>query len=161
MAETSELPDSVHDGLRGWAKGVYPLEAATELLIRSGFADPSLPWVFRCDTDSDPERAHWHGIDFERIPELLGGMSGGERRFLLIAASIGSGSVEVNLHESFSGLDRDRVDLILAALAHAAGTHEGRLVVVDGDAGTLSFGEAYESLHPWPGTKTAVPDNRY
>lgn len=134
---------AVHDALREWAKGIYSLEAATELLIRLGWADPSLPWVVEAD-----EGRYW--LDFARIPDLIGAKSGGEQRFLLVAASIGAESVQVSLNECLSGLDRDTVDLILAALAHTAGTHEGNAVVIDEDAGTLSVVEPYQSLHPWP-----------
>ncbi|MCB0912482.1 MAG: hypothetical protein KDB60_12785 [Propionibacteriaceae bacterium] len=41
-------PDVVADGLRAWARGIYPLEAAVELLIRScggRFASSGMPWV--------------------------------------------------------------------------------------------------------------------
>jgi hypothetical protein len=54
------------------------LGAATELLIRTGFAGNGRPWV-RFD---ELARRSW--IAFDEIPDLIGGMSGGERRLLLL-----------------------------------------------------------------------------
>lgn len=155
-------PDAarVHDGLRAWAKGLYPLEAATELLIRGGFAQASQPWVKPCDTDW-PDREHWHWIDFAAIPDHVGTASGGERRFLLFAASLSDvvDLGEQRIGDLVSGVDRSKVDLILAAIAHAAGTHEHsvmRSVTVQGSQGPFvarmpdpSAGYA-PPLHPWP-----------
>lgn len=143
--------DTPAEGLRAWARGMYPLEAATELLIRAGFAQTWRPWVFRCEPPAD--RDHRYGIDFESIPGHIGAMSGGERRLLRLAATIGADDVEISLSECITGLDRKHVDLFLAAIAHAAGTHEGSPMLVDHDTGTAAFGDAYESLHPWPATE--------
>lgn len=46
------------------------------------------------------------------------------------------------------GLDRDVLDLVLAAIAHAAGSHQDSVIPGDGDDGVLSF-ERAKSLHPW------------
>lgn len=138
------VADTPVNDLRDWAKGLYPLEAATELLIRDGFAQTWRPWVRRRDD-------HGWWIDFESVPDLIGGASGGERRFLLLAASLGApGTVQVPLEDVVSGLDRARVDLILAAIAHAAGTHEGSRIVYDADGKPRGYEPVAESLHPWP-----------
>lgn len=107
------------DQLRAWARGMDPLAAATELLIRAGFAQEWRPWV-RWDDDGS---RYW--VDFEHIPDLIGGMSGGEQRLLMIAASIGdrSGSATISLENELPGIDRDRFELVLAAVAHAGGFH--------------------------------------
>jgi hypothetical protein len=108
-----------HTQLRAWANGIYGMEAATELLIRGfdgRFADPSCPWIHPTSSG--------HSIDFESIPELSGALSGGEQRFLKIAAALDGGEVTVNLGRALAGLDRRHVHLILAAVAHAAGTHQ-------------------------------------
>lgn len=131
------------EGLRAWAKGIYPLEAATELLIRAGYAQAGRPWVKSEDDD-------WYWIEFEAIPENVGYMSGGERRLLMLAASIGSGNVTVSLSENLTGVDRNMITLVLAAVAHAAGTHEGRPAIIDRETHTFSFGEPYAALYPWP-----------
>lgn len=150
-------------GLREWAQGLYPTEAATELLIRAGKAQPWRPWVFDCE-NTDPDRAHWHGIDFQAIPEHVSGMSGGERRLMLIAAAIGSHEVEVNLNDALPGLDRTNMTLVLAAMAHANGSHEHsvtRMVPMefnDGHGGTVTLPTQVPvpdagyapPLFPWP-----------
>lgn len=128
--------------LRAWAKGSYDQEAATELLIRAfggRFASPGLAWMGVRD-DGGP----W--IDFNAIPDGIGGLSGGEKRFLLLAASLG-GQVEINLGDVLS-LDRDLLKLVLAAVAHAAGSHEGVEITETAD-GRPTF-ERVGTLYPWP-----------
>lgn len=114
------------ESLRAWAKGVHPIEAGTELLIRGHFAQARRPWV-NWDSESG---LYW--IDFEHIPELMDAVSGGEGRFLRIAASIGA-DVPVILGDEIPGLDRRNLALVLSALAHANGAHEtGRSFDADG-----------------------------
>ena len=129
--------------LREWSKGIYSLEAATELLIRFAggrFLDRGWPWV-RFEGDR-----LW--IDFEAISsDNLGGLSGGERRVLNIIASLG-GAAPVNLSDSMSGLDRNRIDLVLAAIAHANGSHESATLLFGDGQTYTAVKEA--SLHPWP-----------
>ncbi len=146
--KTNTTPDVTLAGeLRSWAQGLYPLEAATELLIRSGYAQSWRPWV------RDREYGgHW--IDFESIPAHTGGMSGGERRLLLLAATLSDVvGAPFSLGDLVSGLDRDKVDLILAAVAHAAGTHEGSRFVYDDDGKPVGVEPITSSLHPWPVTR--------
>lgn len=102
------------EALRGWARGMNTLVAATELLIRTGFAGNERPWV-RYD-----ELAHRPWIDFDSIPELIGGMSGGEQRLLQIVASLG-GTSPIILGDVVAGLDRKIAELVSVAIAHAAG----------------------------------------
>jgi hypothetical protein len=108
--------------LRDWARGLLPLTAATELLIRGGWAQTWRPWVLERDGGG------WW-IDFEAIADHIGALSGGERRFLLLAKSLGAYGELVGLEDTISGLDHDKVNLVLAALAAAAGA---------------------DHLHPWP-----------
>ena len=134
--------DEAHEQLRAWARGVYPSEAATELLIRAfngRFAEPGWPWIHSTAQD------HW--IDFSTIPEQIAGLSGGEQRFLRIAASIGSTDATVNLGDCLTGLDRPRLQLVLAAIAHAAGSHEHHEITRHPD-GTLAL-TTPGSAHPW------------
>jgi hypothetical protein len=128
--------------LRAWAKGSYPAEAAVELLLRAfngRFAGSGHAWV-----RTDDRGRHW--IDFEAVPEHIGGLSGGEKRFLGLVASMG-GTEPVVLGDVLSGLDRDVVDLILAAVAHSTGSHEG--VVITHHDDTVSMSRP-GSLYPWP-----------
>lgn len=127
------------DQLRAWAKGMYPCEAATELLIRTGWARPGLPWVKR---DNRP----W--IDFDAIPDAIGAYSGGEQRILRIAASIGGDESTVILGDDVSGLDREHLDLVLAAIAHAGGSHEhSRFDIGEDDQVRI---RRFDTLHRWP-----------
>jgi hypothetical protein len=145
------------DDLRAWARGMYTTEAATELLLRGfggKFAAPGNPWVH---TSAEP---HGSGqvrawIDFAAIPEEVGPLSGGERRFLMLAASLAE-DVPVVLGDLVSGLDRENLDLVLAAIAHAGGSHQHSDIRIHDD-GSMTRGKGYlDSLHPWPRTLHAV-----
>lgn len=108
----------LHAALRAWARGMYPLEAATELLIRTGFARPGHPWVQREPSGgTDPDR-HW--IDFAAIPEHIGAMSSGEQRLLMFAASLSDAidAPKVLLADVVS-VDQDRLHLMAAAITRA------------------------------------------
>lgn len=76
-----------------------------------------------------------HFIDFAAITQHIGAYSGGEQRFLRLAASLGGGE-EVQLSEVVWGLDRELVDLVLAGIARAAGTHEGSVASYDDQEGS-------------------------
>lgn len=132
------------DKLRAWAKGGNTFEAGTELLIRASggrFARPDQPWIH-----SDEEQGiSW--IDFASIPFLVGGLSLEEQGLVIVAASI-AGDVPVVLGVVLPGLDRKMLQLVLAALSHAAGGHEYSDLVDNAD-GTLSF-MPLPSLYPWP-----------
>lgn len=110
-----------HEALRRWAKGLYPLEAGVELLIRGcggRFANLGQPWVQQGD---DPG---WWWIDVEQMTEdNYGALSGGETRLLRIAASL-LGGPPVDLSRNLAGLDREHLQLVLAAIAHANGSNE-------------------------------------
>lgn len=140
--------------LRAWAKGNFPQEAGVELLIRAfagRFASPGYAWVQK---GTDPG---WWWVDVEQMTEDdFGGVSGGEARLLRVAASL-LGGAPVNLYENIAGLDREHVQLVLAAIAHASGSHQhsggpvpdpnGKLVTTDGIR--MSFTKL-GTLFPWP-----------
>lgn len=105
--------------LRAWAQGDYPTEAAVELLIRAKggrFARESQPWIERPRPSSS-----LCCVDWDRLHDELGVFSGGERRFLNIALSMGTSKYPVDLSNDLSGLDDELLLLVLAATAHAAG----------------------------------------
>jgi len=134
--------DEAHEQLRVWASGSYPLEAATELLIRSfqgRFVKPGWPWMH--------PTVHGQWIDFAAIPEQIGGLSGGEQRLVRIASSIGCPDATVNLGDCLSGVDRPTLHLVLAAVAHAAGSHRHREVTTNPN-GTITL-TTPGSPHPW------------
>lgn len=137
-------------GLRSWARGVYAVEAAVEVLARYAggrFARPGWPWVV---TDASPAGSgYWLDAD-ALAPVEVAGFSGGERRLLAVVGSL-AGGAPVDLSEALPGLDRASVALVLAAIAHAAGTHEHRGdLSIDPATGGLVWGPALGSLHPWP-----------
>ncbi|MGX5717547.1 ATP-binding cassette domain-containing protein [Arthrobacter sp. MAHUQ-56] len=145
------------DDLRAWARGMYTTEAATELLLKAfggKFAAPGNPWVHTSIEPEGPNQVRaW--IDFAAIPEEVGPLSGGERRFLMLAASLAE-DVPVVLGDLVSGLDRENLDLVLAAIAHAGGSHQHSDIRFNED-GSMSLGKGYlDSLHPWPRTLRAV-----
>ena len=105
--------------LRAWAKGDYPTEAAVELLIAAKggrFARETQPWIERPWPSSS-----LCCVDWDRLHDELGVFSGGERRFLNIAVSMGTSKHPVDLSNDLSGLDDELLLLVLAATAHAAG----------------------------------------
>ena len=120
--------------LRDWANGQLTCEAATELLIRTGLAEQGLPWV---------EPDGW--IDFEKIADNVGTLSGEQQRILRIAASI-FGAQEITLGDHITGIDRIHLELVLAAIAHAHGEASD---IVTHPGGGVSFGKLGQAF-PWP-----------
>lgn len=105
------------DSLRAWARGSYRCEAAVELVIRAvGGRLLHGPWVHT--------RQGGEGWYLDATPMLDAGyLSGGELRVLLVVASLLSWQCPVDLGDVCS-VDRDALRLVLAALAHAGGSHE-------------------------------------
>ena len=134
------------EALRAWAAGSYADSAAVELLALAFgvcFARSGHPWI-----GTDAAGRTWLDGDALRAAS---GLSGGERRVLaLVAALIDEQAVEIV--DVASGLDRHHLDLVLAALAHAGGSHEHTAVVLDPD-GTAHLSTP-GSLHPWPTAET-------
>lgn len=106
----------VSEAFRRWAKGLYPLEAGVELLVQAfdgRFANSSQPWV------QQGVAPGWWWIDAEQMTEdNYGALSGGETRLLRIAASL-LGGPPVDLSSNLAGLDGQRLQLVLNAIAHA------------------------------------------
>lgn len=102
--------------MHAWARGTCADEAGVELLVASGLAERhALASAWRGDT-----------LDIEALRAAGGVMSGGERRILAIALSLLSGAgrpeeLAVDLPEVLANLDRRSLDLVLVAIAHAAG----------------------------------------
>ena len=119
----------VIDGLRRWARGEYAEEAAVELLVRafgSRYASIGYRWVRACD------RPGWFWLDGERLSNATS-VPGSVRAVLAVAGSLVSGAPLADLDSLLVGLDRPNLELILAALAHAAGSHEQIDAHVEGD----------------------------
>lgn len=127
---------------------MYTTEAAVELLIRGfngRFAAAGNPWII-----DNENGGHW--VNFQTLPEHTGALSSGERAYLHIAASIGLGGSDgptVNLSDAIASLGREQLDLVLAGLTHANGSHSHNDVAVDHVTGGGAI-IRFDSLHPWP-----------
>jgi hypothetical protein len=127
--------------LRAWAAGSYPDMAAVELLARAfgrRFATPGRPWIV------DDDGGVW--LDGTALRSAAA-LSGGERRVLRLVAALVDAE-PVDIVDVVTGLDRHHLDLVLAALAHAGGSHEHTTVTHDPD-GTVHWARP-GPLHPWP-----------
>lgn len=124
------------ENARDWARGNYPTEAGVELLARSGLLYERAPWLRE------------GRVDVETLLDESGVLSGGEQRIVRIAASL-LGGPPVNLADNLPGLDRRGVNLVLAALAHAAGSHEGSELVYEDDGAFVGL-RPVGTLHAWP-----------
>lgn len=127
--------------LRQWAAGLLPAQAAVELVLRAfggRFADPGLPWV-RLDGD-----VTW--LDPDSLRDHAAVLSGGERRLLFVVASL-LDEGPLDIVDVVTGLDRANLQLVLAALAHASGSHTA--TVVEHVDGTVRFSTP-GPLIPWP-----------
>ena len=124
---TGTSPSQLDDALRACARGIHPLEAGTSLLIDCG------SWLHRedftsrfitVDTSISDGVTLMASTDWEAaITALNAGelpSSSGERRILLLAASI-AGGIPVSLHDTLPGIDHRNASLVIKAIAHATG----------------------------------------
>jgi hypothetical protein len=124
---TTLNPRRLGNALHAGARGIHPLEAGTSLLIDCG------SWLHRNDFTSrfittgssiSDGVTLFASIDWETaVTALHAGelsTSGGERRMLLLAASIASGT-PVSLNDALPGIDRRNASLVVRAIAHATG----------------------------------------
>jgi hypothetical protein len=127
---TAISPRRLGEALRACARGIHPLEAGTGLLIDCG------SWLHRedftsrfitTDTSISDGTTVLAATDWEAaIAALNAGelpSSGGERRMLLLAASIADG-IPVSLYDVLPGIDRRNASLVVGAVAHATGLAE-------------------------------------
>jgi hypothetical protein len=113
---------SLPAALRVGAEGLYTLEAATGLLIAHG------TWL---DRDDFARFIHYGtgtaAIDWEAaISALHAGelpSSGGERRILLLSASLAD-QAPVTLGDAITGIDDRNVGLLVKAVLHASGRRQ-------------------------------------
>ncbi|GHE06922.1 hypothetical protein [Klenkia taihuensis] len=151
-------PVDLESALLRAAIGDYTSEAAILLLANAGHWLPALAAadLITVDTDEDDTApptgqvpgVAWAAIAWTELDEAVrvGRIEGssGQLRILRSAASIADGR-PVDLGDVASGLDRRHLQLLLAALSHAGGSHEHH----DADAGT-QVGEQMPPLVPWP-----------
>jgi hypothetical protein len=128
------------------AVGDYALEAAVLLLVESGHWLPRLQsaGLVAIALDGDADEGPWAAVQWGDLDQALrtGVLTGssGQRRLLRAAAGLADGQ-PVDLADLTAGVDRAELTLLLAALAHAAGSHEHR---DDADGSPLG------PVVPWP-----------
>jgi hypothetical protein len=116
--------DDLTRALHACAAGLYPLEAGVALLTGNGtflHRDDFTSRFIQHGTSSGTPMA---AIDWDAaITALKAGelpCSGGERRILLLAASLAAGT-PVGLGDTVTGIDDANISRLLTAIRHAAG----------------------------------------
>jgi len=108
--------------LTNCAAGLYPLEAGVALLIAEGTFLRRDDFTSRFIEHGTSGGTPMAAIDWQAaISALNAGQipcSGGERRILLIAASI-AGGTPVGLGDTLPGIDHRNARLVINAIAHA------------------------------------------
>lgn len=131
---TTLTPAQLEPMLRAWAAGLYPSEAAVELLIAHG------AWLRRRDFLASLVDAVDDGwgprgqvvpmasIDWERVEGFLAQApaSSSEAALLRLAASLAGAVGGSSLLAMTSSLDEANAGWVLEALAHRFGWHEHR-----------------------------------
>jgi len=139
----------IESAVREWARGTYPTEAGVELLIRQGRAIyKNAPWI----TENESTAPRMASIDVDALLDASGAWSGGEQRIVRIAASL-LGGPPIRLDDEVSGIDRKHLELVLAAIAHANGSHEHGDFERDESGHPIGF-RRLETAYPWPGRTT-------
>src|SRR5215467_2375746 len=119
---------SLAAALRSSAAGLYPAEAACELLIAVGWPhrEDFRPFISTGVSISDG-RAPMAAVDWrDAISALQAGLlpcCGSERRLLRVAASLADG-IPVDLQDAVAELDAANISRLAAAICHAAGHQE-------------------------------------
>lgn len=133
------------------------MEAGIELILRAfdgRFARRSSAWIV-----AEPDGRVW--LDAAALRRESGVFSGGERRVVAIAAAL-IDEAPVDVVDVVSGVDRTNLHLILAALSHAAGSHQHRGLDLD-TAGRTHF-VVPGPVVAWPGSRNgerpATPGGR-
>jgi hypothetical protein len=137
------------------AVGDYALEAAVLLLAESGhwLSQLQAAGLIAIALDGDgadggPWAAvQWGDLDTALRTGVISG-SGGQLRLLRAAAGLADGQ-PVDLADLTAGVDRAELTLLLAAFAHAAGSHEHHLAVHDDD-GPPHDGPPLGPVVAWP-----------
>jgi hypothetical protein len=147
--------DDVETALLRAAVGDYGLEAAVLLLANSAHWLPRLQaaGLITIALDGDAvDDGPWAAVQWAELdPAVRTGVicgTGGQLRLLRAAAGLAEGQ-PVDLADLTAGLDRAELTLLLAALAHAAGSHEHREVHRDTD-GVPHAGAPLGSVVAWP-----------
>lgn len=153
-------------GLRAAAAGTYAAEAAVELLIRHQAWLTRSTFVHECLEPDDA--GEFIGISWARVAQHVNRVDAqpSDRAIALIAAQLGGypdpGEQPVDVAAMpplawlLASLDREDVDLVLAAISHAAGAQDHiEHVMEPGESGEWRVTPTSPRLrpgplHPWP-----------
>lgn len=148
-------------GLRAASAGTYAAEAAVELLIRHEvwLAEPA--FVDECLEPDDA--GEFIGISWARVAQHVNRVDAqpSDRAIALIAAQLGGypdpGELPVDVAAMpplawlLASLERKDVDLVLASISHAAGTHDHvEHVMEPGESGEWRVTPTSPRLRPGP-----------
>ncbi len=120
---------SLPAALRAGASGLYPLEAATGLIIAhaSWLTREDFAGFIHAGTSITEPGTELASIDWEAAISALDAgelpSSGGERRMLRLAASL-AGQAPVSLGDAITGIDDRNVGLLVRAVLHASGRRQ-------------------------------------
>ena len=116
--------DHLATALRACAAGLLPLEAGTELLVRTGTFLHRDDFTSRFITFGTNGSTPMAAIDWDAATASLASgslpCSGGERRILQLSASLAAG-IPVSLRDTVTGLDDHNTARLVTAIRHAAG----------------------------------------
>jgi hypothetical protein len=116
--------DDLAAALRACAAGLYPLEAGVALLTASGAFLHRSDFTGRFIQHGTSQGTAMAAIDWETAITALGSgelpCSGGERRLLMLSASLADG-IPVDLRDAATGLDDRNIQRLLTAILHASG----------------------------------------
>jgi len=135
------------------AVGDYALEAAVLLLVNADWL-PQLQsaGLIAIALDGDADGGPWAAVQWADLDGALrtGAITGtgGRRRLLRAAAGLADGQ-PVDLADLTAGVDRPELVLLLAAVAHAAGSHE-QADVLRGADGVPAGRRALGPVIGWP-----------
>lgn len=139
---------TIEDAVRAWARGICATEAGAELLIRQERTiHEGAPWLTDLESP-DPTAPRMVAIDVDTLLKRTGAYSGGESRVIRIAASL-LGGPAVDLAEDVPGLDREHAALVLAAIAHANGSHQQSAIQFNKDGSRVDVTQM-PALYSWP-----------
>ena len=120
--------DDLTAALQACATGLYPLEAGVALLISNGtflHRDDFTSRFIEYGTSGGTPMAV---IDWDAaVTALASGdlpCSGGERRLLMLSASL-AGGIPVDLRDAATGLDDGNIARLVTAIRHASGKRPG------------------------------------
>ena len=120
--------DDLTAALRACAAGLYPLEASTALLVSNGTFLHRDDFTSRFIDHGTSNGTSMAAIDWDAAATALtsSGLpcSGGERRLLMLSASL-AGGIPVDLRDAVTGLDDGNIARLVTAILHAAGKRPG------------------------------------